>query len=373
MTTMLRQRRRRNRGASGTLVILAGGLAVVGSLVGLAATVEAAVAAGRSPVGVAAHELLWLAIAGGSGVIAHVVVRRLGLERVLVAAPVLLGGALLFLAVVMLPGVGTTVGGASRWLVVGPFQLQPSEFAKLALVLYLARVTTTRPRTHVAGPVLVVTAIVAGAIFVEPDMGTALVVGAIGLGALVLARVPWRQWVTVTAAAAVVVVAGALSSPYRRARLLSFLHPWQFRESLAYQEVQALAAFASAHVTGSGLGAGLANWGYVPNAVTDFVMTLVVQDFGVVGAIGVVAALGGLILGLLVLAERAGQPSSHVVTALTAVWFAAQSILNLGAVVGLLPVTGVPLPFVSQGGSSLVVVSMALGVCLAAHSPRRSE
>lgn len=358
--------RRRGRGSAvGWIVGLGGGLVLAGTLVGLAATVEAQAAVGRSPVSAALHDVAWVAIATAMGWVSFVVVRRAGLERVLAWSPVLLAAALAGLGAVMVPGLGTTVGGAERWIPVGPFQIQPSEFAKLALVLYLAKLVTSRPSERVLGPVLVVTAVTAGAIFIEPDMGTALVVAAIGAGALVVARVPLRRLAPIALTGGGLATLAAFSSAYRRARLLSFLHPWRYRASLSYQEVQALGSFATAHVTGSGLGAGLANWGYVPNAVTDFVMTLVVQDFGVIGALGVIAALGGIILGLLALAERTPMSGAHAVAVLVAVWLAAQTLLNLGAVVGLLPVTGVPLPFVSQGGSSLVVEAIALGVVLA--------
>lgn len=367
------RRHRRGRSPSTWIVGLGGGLAVAGTLIGLAATVELAAATGRSPVSAAVHDVAWVAIAAAMGWLSFVAVRRVGLARILTWSPVLLAASMAGLAAVMVPGLGTTVGGAARWIPVGPFQVQPSEFAKFALVLYLAKLVTSRPRERVLGPVVVVTALVAGAIFIEPDMGSALVVAAIGAGALVVAKVPVRRLVPVTLAAVSVATVAAFSSSYRRARLLSFLHPWRYRASLSYQEVQALGSFATAHITGSGLGAGLANWGYVPNAVTDFVMTLVVQDFGVIGALGVICALGGVILGLLALAERTSEPSAHAVAVLVAVWFAAQTLLNLGAVVGLLPVTGVPLPFVSQGGSSLVVEAIALGAVLASarHAERR--
>lgn len=328
-------------------------------------------AVGRSPITPALHEAVWVVVAVVSGGVAYAVTRRVGIERILVLAPLALAGSLVLLAAVMVPGVGASVGGASRWIPLGPFQLQPSELAKLALVLYLARLVTTRPRTRILGPTMVVTGVVAGAVFVEPDMGTAMVVGAIGIGALLVAQVPLRRIGAVLGAAAAVGALGALSSAYRRARLLSFLHPWRYRASLSYQEVQALGAFATSHLAGSGLGSGLANWGYVPNAPTDFVMTLVVQDFGVLGALVVLAALAAMVVGLLVAAERAQSQAVHVVLVLVAVWLAVQSVLNLGAVVGLLPVTGVPLPLVSQGGSSLVVVAMALGISLACAAPRR--
>jgi len=371
-TSQLTTRRRGLRWRVDSVVELAAGvLVVVGGLVGLAAGAQGAVATGRSLVVVVVHEVLWLAIAALAGLTSWAFVRRFGVRSVLRLAPLALAATLVGLAAVMVPGVGTTVGGASRWIALGPFELQPSEFAKLALVLFLARLVVQRGPGHSTAPVLVVTGLMAAMVFVEPDMGTALVVAALGFGALVVAQVPWRRLAAMAGAGATVVAIGALSSAYRRARLLSFLHPWRYRLSLSYQEAQALSAFASAHLTGSGLGNGIANWGYVPNASTDFVYTLVVQDFGVLGGLLVLVALAVLVMGLLALAERVEDPAGHAVVTLVAVWVAVQSVLNLGAVVGLLPVTGVPLPLVSQGGSALVVVAMALGLGLGLAQPRR--
>lgn len=315
-----------------------------------------------------AHEFMWL----GIGVVAFFVARRVPVARWLRLGPLAGLATVALLLAVMVPGIGRDVGGAARWFQLGPIQLQPSEVAKLGLVLFFANLVAHRGWRRLLGPVLVMTALCAGLILVEPDMGTAIVVGSIGFAALFVAGVPRRTLALLGGAGVCAGVVGAFSRRYRELRLLSFLHPWRYRQTFAYQEVQALNAFASGRLFGTGLGSGLANWGYVPNAPTDFIFAVIGQDFGLVGAAMVLVALVALVVAVFVVAEHAQQPGERAAAFLVGVWLLVQTVLNIGAVIGLLPVTGVPLPLISAGGSATVTTLFALGlVAQIAHRQAR--
>lgn len=357
MTTYLRRAvdKIRLRAAFYWLVLI---LLTAGAILEVAAAYVATIAAHASVTSLIAHELLWLVIGG----LAFVVMAAVPLRVWLKLAPLILLGAAAMLLAVMLPGVGRSVGGADRWFQFGPIQVQPSEFAKLALVLFLARLVTSRRPTQLVGPVIVVTALMAGVIFLEPDMGTAMIVFSLGLGALYVGGVRGRALTVVTGGSVFIGIIGAFSSTYRRLRLLSFLHPWRYRASYSYQEVQALNSFASGHLLGTGLGTGLANWGYVPNAQTDFIFAVVGQDFGLLGSVVILLCIVALVIVMFQLSEHVTDPAERAVIFLIAVWLMVQTTLNIGAVIGLLPVTGVPLPLISAGGSSTVVTLAALGI-----------
>lgn len=342
-------------------------LLTAGAILEVAAAYVATIAAHASVISLVAHEALWLVIGG----LAFIVMQAVPLKVWLKLAPLflLLAGAMLL--AVMVPGVGRSVGGADRWFQLGPIQVQPSEFAKLALVLFLAQLVAKRRPGQLVGPVIVVTAAMAGVIFLEPDMGTAMIVFSLGLGALYVGGVRGRALAFVTGGSVLAGVVGAFSSTYRRLRLLSFLHPWEYRMSYSYQEVQALNSFASGHLLGTGLGTGLANWGYVPNAQTDFIFAVVGQDFGLVGAVLILCLLVALAVVVFRLSELVTNPAERTLTFLIGVWLLVQTTLNIGAVIGMLPVTGVPLPLISAGGSSTVVTLAALGLVSGIFRRRR--
>jgi len=314
------------------------------------------------------HEAMWIVL----GVAAFFVARRVPLSRWLRLGPLAGLATVAMLCAVMVPGIGRDVGGAARWFQLGPIQLQPSEVAKLGLVLFLGNLVARRTWRRLVGPALVMTAACAGLILLEPDMGTAIVVGSIGFAALVVAGAPRRTLAAIGGGGILVGLVGAFSRRYRELRLMSFLHPWRYRLTYSYQEVQALNAFASGRIVGTGLGSGLANWGYVPNAPTDFIFAVIGQDFGLVGALLVMVALAALVVVVLVVAERARQPGERAVAFCIGIWLLVQVVLNIGAVIGLLPVTGVPLPLISAGGSATVTTLAALGlVAQIAHRQAR--
>ncbi|MGH2788185.1 MAG: putative lipid II flippase FtsW [Actinomycetota bacterium] len=274
------------------------------------------------------------------------------------------------LLVVLIPGVGVSAGGSARWLSAGPLSFQPSEVAKLALVLFAADVFSRKREerfdslAHTAVPLLPALAVIATLVMLQPDLGTTLMLGAIGLGLLFVAGAPMRYMIPIYAAGAALASAAAFAEPYRRARVLAFLNPWADPYNTGYQTIQSLVAMGSGGWFGVGLGASRQKWLYVPNAHTDFIYAILGEETGLLGSLVVL----GLFLFLACLgvrtARRAPDRFGSVVAAGITIWIATQALTNMGAVTGVLPITGVPLPLVSFGGTSLVVSLAAMGVLI---------
>jgi cell division protein FtsW len=273
------------------------------------------------------------------------------------------------LALVLVPGVGVSVNGATRWLGYGPLSLQPSELAKLTVLLFVADLLARRAAWMgdvrlTLVPTAVVFGIVALLLMLQPNLGTTLVMGAIVLSVLWVAGTPFIPLAGLSAAGAVVAGALALWAPYRRARVLAFLDPWADYENTGYQNIQSLVGVASGGLTGTGLGESRAKWGFLPEAHTDFIFAIIGEELGLLGTLLVV----GLFVALCVLGARAALLAPDRLGMLLAagvtVWFGAQAFVNIGAVIGILPITGVPLPFVSYGGSSLLFSMIGAGLLL---------
>jgi cell division protein FtsW len=281
------------------------------------------------------------------------------------AVPAMLG-VLFLLFCVLIPGLGQTVYGARRWLGVGPLQFQPSELAKLALILFSADVLARHPPAREGpAPLYVIggaTTLVVGLVMMQPDMGTTLVIVGTVLTVLVLGGIQWRYLFSglgiVTALGTVV----AIAEPYRRERLLSFRDPFESASGSGYQVVQSLVGLGSGGLRGVGLGASRAKWGFLPNAHTDFIFAIIGEELGLFGALGVVALFVALaVYGIRAAAQAPDAFGALVAGGITA-WLVGQAALNMATVVGALPVTGVPLPFVSLGGTSTIFGMAAAGI-----------
>jgi cell division protein FtsW len=284
-------------------------------------------------------------------------------------SPLILIGTFGLLLVVLMPGVGVHAMGSSRWIGFGQFRLQPSELMKLALTLFAAdfiarRLDEDATDRRIIGPVLLVAGFACVLILAQPDMGTAMVLGCITLALLFVSGVRLGPVMKVMAALAVLALIVAVASPYRRTRLLSFIDPSAHGSSSGYQVLQSLIGLGSGHLFGMGLGGGQAQWGYLPNAHTDFIFSVIGEELGIVGALLVLALLGLFMwLGIRAATGSADRFGALLALGLVA-WVAAETLINVGAVVGVLPVTGIPLPFISFGGSSLVITMAAAGVLI---------
>jgi cell division protein FtsW len=277
--------------------------------------------------------------------------------------------SVVLLALVLVPGVGMNVNGASRWLGYGPFSLQPGELAKLTVLLFVADLLARRAAwigdvRLTLVPATVVFGGVAALLMLQPNLGTTLVLGSIVITVLYVAGTPVLPLAALSTLGGLVATGLALAAPYRRARVLAFLDPWKDYQGNGYQNIQSLVGIASGGITGTGLGQSRAKWGFLPYAHTDFIFAIIGEELGLVGALVVVA----LFVALCVLGARtallAPDRFGMLIAAGVTVWFGVQAFVNIGAVIGILPITGVPLPFVSYGGSSLVFSMIGAGLLL---------
>jgi cell division protein FtsW len=281
------------------------------------------------------------------------------------------------LGLVLSPSAGVEAYGASRWFELGPLTLQPSEIAKLAMVVFAAVVLTRKwgkldDVGHLVVPLLPVLLLVCGMVMIQPDLGTTVIIAGTVLLMLFAAGVRLRYLFASAIVGSTVALGLIMSADYRRVRFLSFLHPWQDAKNSGYQLVQSLIALGSGGLTGVGLGASRQKWQYVPNAHTDFIFSILGEELGLIGEIVVLVAFGALILAGIRIAAQAKDVFGRLLAAGIVSWLGLQTLVNLGAVTGLLPITGVPLPLVSYGGSSLVVSLAGVGVLVnIANAPAR--
>jgi cell division protein FtsW len=283
----------------------------------------------------------------------------------------LLAASFVLLILVLHPSVGTVAGGAARWIQVGPVSFQPSELAKFAVVAACAAVLARNMKRLEAEParwivpLVLIVGTVSLLILLQPDLGTMMVIAVAAFLLLFLAGVRLRLLLTTALFSGVVGFALIMGKGYRRTRFLSFLHPWSDPQHTGYQIVQSLIALGSGHLYGVGLGASRQKWTYVPNAHTDFIFAILGEELGLLGELIVLALFGAVVYAGIRIALRAPDAFGRLLAGGITAWLGIQALVNLGAVTGLLPITGVPLPFVSFGGSSLIVSLAAVGVLLA--------
>ena len=306
---------------------------------------------------------------GAVGLVAMHVLSRRGLEPARRLTPALLVASFAGLLAVLIPGVGVEVNGAQRWLGAGPLQFQPSELTKLALVLYAAQVIAARPRgvrslRGIASPLLLVVGLACVLVGAEPDLGTALVIAFTVAALLVAGGIPLRPLVGIAAVVVTVVALFALIEPYRRARLTAFLNPWADAGGAGFQSVQGQIALGSGGLFGVGLGQSVQKVFYLPEAHTDFILAVIGEELGVAG-ICVLLALYGMIgyAGLRTARAAKGAYAKLLAAGLTSL-ILCQALLNVYTVLGLAPLTGVPLPFISSGSTSLIVLLCSMGLLL---------
>jgi cell division protein FtsW len=282
-----------------------------------------------------------------------------------IAPPLLLTALGLCLAVLV---VAPEINGARRWLTAGPFTFQPSELAKLGLLVwaaaYLSRKGAPRTLGELWKPVGMVTCLFAALIVVEPDLGTTIALLLMIGGMLVVAGVPGR---TLGAAATIATLGGLAAiwmEPYRRERLFSFLDPWADPEDTGFQTVQALIGIGSGGFTGKGLGEGVQKINYLPEQQTDMILAVIGEELGLIGTAAVIAAFAAFAFAGFTVALRCRDPFGKLLAAGITSLVCGQAAVNLAAVLGVAPLTGIPLPFVSYGGSSLVVLLASVGILL---------
>lgn len=310
-------------------------------------------------------QLLWI----GLGSAALVVLARIPYQFLRKLVIPIYGAVALMLFAVLIPGVGVKVAGAQRWIGVGDILIQPSEFAKFAVILFFADLFARREHhvddwQYTLRPALLAGGAIAFLVIMQPDMGTMMVIVSVAMAIVFVAGVSWSRIGVLVASGVVGALFLGLVEGYRRARFVAFLDPWKDPSKIGYQNVQSLVGLSTGGLVGVGLGASRAKWGFLPNAFTDFIFAIIGEEFGFIGAalvIGLFVAFG--FVGVRV-ARRAPDRFGMLLATGIVAWVIGQALLNIGAVIGLLPITGVPLPFVSFGGSSLMVLLATMGVLL---------
>ncbi len=307
------------------------------------------------------RQVLWV----GLGLAAFVITTRVPYrfyERM--AVPIYLLGVAGLAATLFF---GDVRGGARRWIEVGPITLQPSEFAKLATVIVLAAIlarkgTLLRNLGHFTVPVVTVVGSISVLLVLQPDFGTALLVAGAAFSVMIASTAPIGYLAGAATLGSVLAVGGALAMDYRRARITGFLDPFADPLDTGHQAVQSLVALGTGSWFGVGLGASRARWSFLPNAHTDFIFAIIGEEIGFVGASLVLvlfAAFG--FLGIRI-ALKAPDMFGRLLAVGIVGWLSLQALVNIGGVVGALPITGVPLPFVSSGGNAMLINLAAVGI-----------
>ncbi|HYN90776.1 MAG TPA: putative lipid II flippase FtsW [Thermoleophilaceae bacterium] len=344
-----------------TLCLLAGGAVMVYS----ASSAESLL----SGSGDASFYLKRYVMFGLIGLVLLHAASRHGLKVIRALTPLLLVASFALTIAVMLPGMGVTVNGATRWLGAGPVQFQPSELLKVSLVLYAAQLLAARPQsTRTIGtlikPLLLVVAAACLLLMKQPDMGTSMVICfAIGT-LLVAAGTPIRNLALMAGTLVFLATVLAIAEPYRRARLTSFLDPFSDAGDTGFQAVQALTAIGSGGFFGVGLGESVQKIFYLPEAHTDMILAIIGEELGLFGILGLIGLYGMIGYAGLRVAKLARDLHSKLLAAGITSLILCQATLNFFAVLGMMPLTGVPLPFISYGASNLVVLMGAMGLLL---------
>ncbi len=340
-----------------TLALVAFGLVMVYSATSAAATVG-----GNDP----SYYLKRQAIYAALGIVLMMVAQRWDYRRLRLLSPMLVLGSLALLAAVLV--IGPAINGARRWISLGPAVFQPSELAKLSLAIwaasYLARKPPPQDLRELWRPVGALAGLFCLLLILEPDMGTAIALMVMLTGMLVVAGTPAR---VLGAAVSISLALGTLAiwfEPYRRARFFAFLHPWHDAQGTGFQLVQAMISMGSGGIFGVGLGQSVGKIFYLPEAHTDMMLAVIGEELGLLGVGAVIMAYGTIAYAGFNIATRCKDPFGKRLAAGLTVLISGQAAINIAAVMGVAPLTGIPLPFLSYGGSSLVVLLAGVGILL---------
>jgi len=309
------------------------------------------------------RQLIWL----GLGVIAFMIMSRIPYTFWRKMAKPIVFSSLLLLFLVLVPGVGIEAFGSKRWLGYGTWRFQPSEYAKIALVIFVADFLTRKKNVmgnfkEIVYPIVLTSGIFIFLVFIEPDYDSSVVLVMIVASIKLMSGIPMNFLGKIAIPVAAIAVITVFLQPYRIQRIFSFTDPFADKSNTGYQIVQSLIALGSGKTTGVGLGAGKAKFLFLPNAHTDFIFSIIGEELGLVGTLMVVGLfVAFILLGIRIVLSCEDRFAALMATGIIA-WIGGQAIINLMAVIGLLPVSGITLPFVSFGGSSLLISLGAAGI-----------
>ena len=344
------------------LILVTLGLVAFGLVMVFSATSASAALGEGDPM----RFLIKQGLYAGAGLVLLAVFTRVDYHALRPLAPLLL--AVAFVGCIAVLAIAPSINGAQRWFLVGPISIQPAEIAKLAVLVWACAVLSRRPVPTTLGellkPVGIVVAVFGALIVVEPDLGTTIALFVMIAGILLVSGVPVRLFALT---ATLALGAGALAiwmEPYRRERLFSFLDPWKDAQGAGFQNVQAIIGMGSGGITGEGLGQGIQKVNFLPEAHTDMIFAVVGEELGFVGSSLVIAAFAVFAWAGFRVALQCRDPFGKRLAAGITTLICGQAAVNLAAVLGIAPLTGIPLPFVSYGGSSLLVLLCCVGVLL---------
>jgi len=312
------------------------------------------------------------------GLLALILVMRMDYRRWQRHSNALAALALLLVGAVLVPGIGTSANGATRWIYFGPISFQPSEPAKLAMALFAAswladKAGMERDTRTTIRPVMTVCSLLAGLVFLQPNLGNPVIIVVIAFAALFMAGVPLVPLTGWSLISGVVAALAAWGTGYRRDRVTAMLDPWSDPLDTGWQTIQSLVGIASGGVSGVGLGESRIKWGFLPEAQTDFIFAVLAEEMGWLGAMFIIGLFTGFVLCGIWTALHSPDRFGQILAAGITVWVGAQAFVNIAAVVGMLPITGVPLPFLSVGGSALLTCMVATGMLLNIARQIRAE
>lgn len=301
----------------------------------------------------------------GIGTLALLVTSRLNYQHYRkLAVP---GFLLTIVALISVLVVGDTAGGATRWVEMAGIRFQPSELAKISLVIVLAFILERKRHllgkfSHFVVPLLATVGVVAALIMKQPDLGTMIIIGAAAMAVIAVSDTPFRYVLLLAFIAVVATTILAFGADYRESRIESFLDPFADQQGGGWQVIQGYYALANGGILGVGLGASRARWFYLPNAHTDFIFAIIGEETGFVGGLTIIALFIVIAITGWIVAARAPDSFGRMIAAGLTSWISFQALVNIGGVLGVLPITGIALPFVSYGMTALIVSMASLGI-----------
>ncbi|WP_040790118.1 putative lipid II flippase FtsW [Nocardia paucivorans] len=354
------------------VVTIATLLTVLGLVMVLSASSVESYADGGSAYSLFIQQTLYAVV----GVVLFYLALRIPVRRLRQLSFPLFAVSVLLLVLVLIPGIGSRVNGARRWLDLGLFSVQPSEVVKVTFVVWGAHLLVSRRAEHAGLKDLMVPLVPAGLlvcllIVLQPNLSTTIAVGIVLAALLWFGGVPVRLFITMAVAGLVAAGLLALSAGYRSDRMRAFFNPGDDPQGINYQARQAMYSLADGGIWGRGLGQSRAKWSYLPNSHNDFIFAIIGEELGFLGCALVLGLFALFVYTGLRIAARSVDPFLRLLTATATTWIAGQALINIGYVVGLLPVTGLQLPLVSAGGSSLAITLLMFGIIAnaARHEP----
>lgn len=352
-----------------TIAIL---LTVLGLVMVLSASSVEAYAEGGSAYSLFVQQAMFAAI----GAVLFYIALRIPMRRLRQWSFPMFALSVVALVLVLIPGIGTEVQGSRRWIDLGAISVQPSEIVKVTLVVWGAHLLASRRSEQAALKDILVPLVPAGMlvcllVVLEPNLSTTIALGIVLAALLWFGGLPVRLFVAIVVSGAVAAAVLALSAGYRSNRMRAFFNPGEDPQGIGYQARQAMFSLADGGIWGRGLGQSRAKWSYLPNSHNDFIFAIIGEELGFLGCALVLGLFALFVYTGLRIAARSADPFLRLLTATATTWITAQALINVGYVVGLLPVTGLQLPLVSAGGSSLAITLFMFGIIAnaARHEP----